>query len=87
LDFAALAGLHPHVVVYDEAHKLKNSKSKQYEAALALPTKYRYGLSGSTNTATASAARLVVGHESAVPAKRIQLGLDIYPTKSKVVME
>lgn len=54
VDTAALADLHPHAVIYDEAHKLKNSKSKQYEAALALPTKYRYGLSGKAAPATAS---------------------------------
>jgi SNF2 family DNA or RNA helicase len=52
VDSAALADLHPHAVIYDEAHKLKNSKSKQYEAALALPTKYRYGLSGTQHGLT-----------------------------------
>jgi hypothetical protein len=29
-----------------QVHKLKNAKSKQYEAARALPGRYRYGLSG-----------------------------------------
>jgi superfamily II DNA or RNA helicase len=46
VDAASLADLHPHAVIFDEAHKLKNAKSKQYEAAASLPTKYRYGLSG-----------------------------------------
>lgn len=46
VDAASLAALHPHAVILDEVHKLKNAKSKQYEAAMQLPTKYRYGLSG-----------------------------------------
>jgi len=46
VDAAAIRDLQPHAVIFDEAHKLKNSKSKQYEAALSLDTKYRYGLSG-----------------------------------------
>jgi SNF2 family DNA or RNA helicase len=46
VDAPSLNALHPHAVIFDEAHKLKNSKSKQYEAAQALDTKYRYGLSG-----------------------------------------
>lgn len=46
VDAAALNYLHPHAVMFDEAHKLKNAKSKQYEAAQSLTTRYRYGLSG-----------------------------------------
>ena len=35
-----------HVAIYDEAHKLKNRSSKTYEASCQLPTKLRYGLTG-----------------------------------------
>lgn len=35
-----------HVAFFDEAHKLKNHKTKGYAAAALLPTKLRYGLSG-----------------------------------------
>lgn len=33
-------------VIADEAHLLKNSRSAQYQAAAMLPSKLRYGLSG-----------------------------------------
>lgn len=46
VDAPALNALHPHALIFDEAHKLKNSKSKQYEAAQSLNTKYRFALSG-----------------------------------------
>lgn len=35
-----------HVAIFDEAHKLKNRSSKTYEACCQLPTKLRYGLTG-----------------------------------------
>ena len=35
-----------HVAIFDEAHKLKNRSSKTYEASCQLPTKLRYGLTG-----------------------------------------
>lgn len=35
-----------HVAIFDEAHKLKNSKAKIHTAASALKTKLRYGLTG-----------------------------------------
>lgn len=42
-----ILGLNPHVVIFDEAHRLKNSKSRVYEAVRrGLKTKFRYGLSG-----------------------------------------
>lgn len=34
------------IVIVDEAHRLKNEKSKLYEACLAIKTKKRYGLTG-----------------------------------------
>ncbi len=33
-------------VIADEAHMLKNSRSAQYMAAATLPSRLRYGLSG-----------------------------------------
>lgn len=35
-----------HVAIFDEAHKLKNRSSKTYEACCQLPTKLRFGLTG-----------------------------------------
>ncbi|MCL7034130.1 hypothetical protein MKW94_012029 [Papaver nudicaule] len=35
-----------HIVVVDEAHKLKNDKSKLYSACLGIKTRNRYGLTG-----------------------------------------
>ncbi|KAL3134837.1 hypothetical protein ABBQ32_007805 [Trebouxia sp. C0010 RCD-2024] len=35
-----------HVAIFDEAHKLKNRRAKIYEACCQLPTKLRYGLTG-----------------------------------------
>lgn len=35
-----------HVAIFDEAHKLKNRSAKIYEACCQLPTKLRYGLTG-----------------------------------------
>lgn len=42
-----ILGMNFHVVIFDEAHRLKNSKSRVYEAVKrGLQTKFRYGLSG-----------------------------------------
>jgi hypothetical protein len=46
VDGDSLAALRPHAVVFDEVQKMKNDRSKQYEAAALLPTKARFGLSG-----------------------------------------
>lgn len=41
-----LSEIHWEIVIIDEAHRLKNDKSKLYEACLAIGTKKRYGLTG-----------------------------------------
>jgi SNF2 family DNA or RNA helicase len=41
-----LAAVGFHAVVADEVHKLKNQKSRVYEAAVQLPGVRRYGLTG-----------------------------------------
>ena len=35
-----------HLAIFDEAHKLKNRSAKIYDACCQLPTKLRYGLTG-----------------------------------------
>lgn len=35
-----------HLAIFDEAHKLKNDRTKLYEAVAGLPTRLRYGLTG-----------------------------------------
>lgn len=35
-----------HLAMFDEAHKLKNDRTKLYEAVAGLPTRLRYGLTG-----------------------------------------
>ncbi len=35
-----------HLVIWDEAHMLKNEKTKLYKAAVRLPTRLRYGRTG-----------------------------------------
>ncbi|KAL1817503.1 hypothetical protein DCAR_0521950 [Daucus carota subsp. sativus] len=41
-----LSEIHWEIVIIDEAHRLKNDKSKLYQACLAIGTKKRYGLTG-----------------------------------------
>lgn len=41
-----LSGIPWEIVIVDEAHRLKNEKSKLYEACLAIKTRKRYGLTG-----------------------------------------
>lgn len=47
VDWQVLLGLQPHVVIFDEAQRLKSTKSKQYEAAMQLTRNCSvFGLSG-----------------------------------------
>ena len=41
-----------HAVIVDEAHKLKNDASKTYQACERIPTKLRYGLTGTVMQVT-----------------------------------
>ncbi|KAJ9562932.1 hypothetical protein OSB04_008092 [Centaurea solstitialis] len=41
-----LSAVNWEIVIIDEAHRLKNEKSKLYEACLAIKTRKRYGLTG-----------------------------------------
>lgn len=43
-DHLAAAGFH--AAIFDEVHRLKNARSSTYQAAAALPTHLRYGLTG-----------------------------------------
>ena len=41
-----------HAAIVDEAHKLKNDASKTYQACSSIPTKLRYGLTGTVMQVT-----------------------------------
>jgi hypothetical protein len=55
-----------HVVIWDEAHVLKNVLSKTYEAAMRFGTQRRYGLTG---TAMAVCVLAVSPLKSCMPCK------------------
>ena len=53
-----------HVAIFDEAHKLKNRNSKTYEACCRLPTKLRYGLTGTAMQVGLSTRSFILGGQS-----------------------